>query len=55
MTKNIHFSFDDNIYIQNDDIAMGSPLDAILANIFMVELERSVIPALAAKLNNWRR
>ena len=48
-------SFDNNIYIQNDGVAMGSPLDPILANIFMVELERSVIPDLANKLSNWRR
>ena len=31
---------------------MGSALGPILANIFMVELERSVIPGLASKLNN---
>ena len=24
-TKNAHFSFDNNIYIQNDSVAMGSP------------------------------
>ena len=52
-TKNVHFSFDNNIYIQSDGVAMGSPLGPILANIFMVELERSVIPGLANKLNNW--
>ena len=53
-TRNVHFSFDNNIYIQNDGVAMASPLGPILANIFMVELERSVIPGLAKKLNNWR-
>ena len=35
-TKNIHFSFDDNIYIQNDGAAMGSPLGPILGNIFTI-------------------
>ena len=54
-TKNVHFSFDKNIYIQNDGVALGSPLGSILANIFMFELGRSVIPRLANKLNNWRR
>ena len=54
-TKNAHFLFDNNIYIQNDGVAMGPPLGPILANIFMVEFERSVIPGLANKLNNWRR
>ena len=24
--KNVHFSFDNNIYIQNDGVVMGSPL-----------------------------
>ena len=34
---------------------MGSPLGPIPANIFMVELKRSVIPGLTTKLNNWIR
>ena len=54
-TKNVHFSFDNNIYIHNDGVAMGLTLGPILANIFMVELERSVIPGLANKLNSCRR
>ena len=24
-TKSVHFAFDDNIYVQNDGVAMGSP------------------------------
>ena len=24
-TKSVHFTFDDNIYVQNDGVAMGSP------------------------------
>ena len=54
-TKKVHFSFDNNIYLQNDGVAMGSLLGPILANICTAELERSVIPDLANKLNNWRR
>ena len=54
-TKNAHFSFDNNIYIQNDGVATGPPLGPILTNIFMVKFERSVISGLANKLNNWRR
>ena len=48
-TKNVNFSFDNSIYNQSDGVAMGSPLGPIL------ELERSVTPGLANKLNNWRR
>ena len=33
------FTFDDNIYIQQDGVAMGSPLGPVLANIFMCEIE----------------
>ena len=54
-TKNVNFSFDNSIYNQSDGVAMGSPLGPILANMFVVELERSVTPGLANKLNNWRR
>ena len=55
-TKSVHFSFDNNIYIESDGVAMGSPLGPTLANIFMVELERSEIPGpVNNKLNNWRR
>ena len=38
------------MYVQNDGVAMGSPLGPFLANIFMVELERSVIPTLMGKM-----
>ena len=54
-TKNVRFSFDNNIYIQNDGVAIGSPLGPILASIFMVELKRSLIPGLANKLSNCSR
>ena len=51
-TKSVHFIFEGNIYVQNDDVAVGSPLGPILANIFMVELERSVIEVLD-KMKCW--
>ena len=34
---------------------MGSPLGPVLANIFMVELERSVIPTLMDNIKYWTR
>ena len=54
-TKSVHFTFEGNIYVQNDGVAMGLPLGPILANIFMVELERSVIPTLMDKMKCWTR
>ena len=36
-------------------LQMGSPLGPVLANIFMVELERSVIPTLMDKIKCWTR
>ena len=32
------------IYVQNDGVAMGSPLGLILANVFTVELENTLVP-----------
>ena len=46
-TKNVHFTFNNETYIQLDSVGIGSPLDPVLANTFMVELETSVIPNLS--------
>ena len=50
--KNVHFLFENDIYFQNDSVAMESLLGPILANIFMVEIGRSIISGFANKLNN---
>ena len=39
-TKNVHLSYNQDIYIQKDGVAMGSSLGPVLAGIFMVNLER---------------
>ena len=54
-TKSVHFTFDGNVYVQNDGVTMGLPLGPVLANIFMVELEQSVIPTLMDKMKCWTR
>ena len=54
-TKNVHFTFTNEIYIQNDGVVMGSPLGPILAGIFMVELENTLVPKLKQHIKNWRR
>ena len=45
-TKNVHFSFNNEIYIQIDGVAMGSPLGLGIENIFMVELGTTSVPKL---------
>ena len=43
MYQNLHFTLNKEIYVQNDGFAMGSPLGPILATVFMVELENTLI------------
>ena len=43
-TKDVHFLFENEIYLQTDGVAMGSPSGPILAGIFMVELEKTIVP-----------
>ena len=52
-TKSVHFTFNGNIYVQNDGVAMVWPLGPVLANIFMIELGRPVIPNLKDKTKCW--
>ena len=53
-TKNIHFTYKGDIYIEVDGVTMGSTLAPLLANFFMVELERSAIPN-PTSISLWRR
>ena len=48
-TKNVHFSYNHDIYIQRDGVAMCSPLGPV------VNLERSLVPKLNVSINFWRR
>ena len=34
---------------------MGSPLEPVIANMFMVELETSLVPKLEDRVKKWRR
>ena len=53
-TKNIQFTFNNDIYQQKDGVAMGSPLGPVLAGIIMVELQNSVVPQLNNHLRFWK-
>ena len=54
-TKNVHFTFNNDIYQQCDGVAMGSPLEPVTAGIFMVELERTLLPRLTEYMTPWKR
>ena len=54
-TKNVQFSYNGDIYTQIDRVAMGSPLDPVLTGIFMVELERTILPTLRGQMSPWKR
>ena len=43
------------MYKLNDGIAMGSLFGPFLVNIFMVELERTIVPSLSEKIKLWKR
>ena len=53
-TKNVHFSFNGHIYLQKDGIVVGYPLSLVIAGIFMVELERSLLPKLSSYMTSWK-
>ena len=53
--KNPPFTLNSKTYVQIDGVAMGFPLGPVLANIFMVELEQNIIPALAKNISLWKR
>ena len=54
-TKEGHFTFNDKTYVQKDGVMMGSPLGSLIANIFMCELERTIIPKMTDKIQLWTR
>ena len=54
-TKKAHFTFNNEIHQQYDGVAMGSPLGPKIAGIFMVELEKSLIPNWMEHMSPWKR
>ena len=54
-TKNVHITLNNDIYQQCDGVAMASPLGPVIPGIFMVELERTLIPRLTEYMTLWKR
>ena len=54
-TKSVHFTFQNEIYQHKDGVAMGSPLGPVLAGVFMVHLERTLMSQLAKFMKPWKR
>ena len=54
-TKNVYFTFNGDIWLQTDGVAIASPFDSILTRIFIVHLERSLFPVLKGYLSFWKR
>ena len=50
-----YFRFGDEYFLQTDGLAMGSSLSPILANIFMTELEETVLARSVCKPSVWKR
>ena len=45
-TKNVHFTFYYAVKVQNDGVVIVSPLGPVLPDIFIIELETSLLPEL---------
>ena len=43
LIKNVHFTFNKNIFKQTDGAAMDSPLGPVLVGIIMVEIENTMV------------
>ena len=54
-TKKVNFTINGKIYMHVDGVAMESPLGPVLADIFMIELEKVVLPELTECIKYWKR
>ena len=54
-TKNVYFTFNNDIYQQCNGVVMGSPLGPVIIGIFMAQLERTLLPRLTECMTPWKR
>ena len=52
--RNVYFTFDGCVYLQNGGFTMGSPLCPILAGVIIVEVETKVVPTIDDYSLNWK-
>ena len=50
-TKNVHFGFNNKLYQQLDEVAMGSLLGPVITGIFMVEFKTTIVLTLSHYLS----
>ena len=53
-TKKVHSTFNGKRHMLVDGVAMGSLLGPVLADIFMIELEKAILPELAECIKHWK-
>ena len=54
--KNVHFTYNRKIFVQTDGDALGFPLGPVFADIFMIELEKILLPDIYIQyIKFWRR
>jgi hypothetical protein len=49
ITKQNYFVFDDKVFFQTDDLAMGAPSSSVISEIFLQYIEHTHLPLLAHK------
>ena len=54
-TRNVHFSYNGDIYTQADGVAIGLLLGPVLAGITIVELEGILLSPLREHMSPWKR
>ena len=54
-TKNVHFTFNNDIYQQCDGVAMGFLSGPVIAGIFLLELERTLLLKLTEYTTPWKQ
>ena len=54
-TQGTPFTFVNKMHVQVDGVMMGSPRGPLFANIFMSELENTIIPTLGNKVLHWKQ